>query len=679
MPITFHISLLFTTLSLSLSTLISAKHPDPDMGDHPKFAHAMKVETKKIDGISVVYHYDQVRPDFDHLISTNTRKITKLSGQDAAKWKFKFDPNNIGVEQNWHHPRTSPSPAKDWLNINVPHCWDAMPGGKYWNWNDQTTSNPPHYNGASWYQKTFHYKPSSIKKLHQRIVFLGVQQRARIYLNGQQLALHEGGGAPFSIDLTDHIKNGENTLALKVIRLTNYNKNPKGEGDRGWDEIDHTHTLHPKAPDCWPYAGILRDVFLIEEAPVTIRKSLVQATKDGLHAIVIISNHGDNPTQLRASMTSSIDPNITEKTPYFNVTPGQTVVKRILIKDITANAKPWTTESPQLYKAQFLLEDKTGNPIDQQSTQFGIRNFVVDGPRFKLNNKTIFLKGASIYEEHHDRGGALTPQDHRDQFDLLHDSKSNFVRLHVIQRDPYAYKLANEQGIMVCGEWGGFWYKEKSMAAQTKDPYSIYQTMARCAVWDLLNHPSVILWGLNNECHQFCPEYQPFLKMTRDLVREIDYQKRPITWSAWHPHLGQPHFELADAVGFNEYRGAMDPFERLDPDMKKVITQNPNKPIIIMENGAWSKRGSRGPVTSKNNENWQADLLKRQWQVLSKHTPEFSGYTYWLLKDYRSRKPYTGNKGQDGYSRMGIYDQHNKPKKLVREAFRNLADPTEKE
>ena len=230
---------------------------------------------------------------------------------------------------------------------------------------------------------------------------------------------------------------------------------------------------------------------------------------------------------------------------------------------------------------------------------------------------------------------------------------------------------------MVCGEWGGFWYKAKSMGAQTKDKHSIYQTMARCGVWDMLNHPSVVLWGLNNECHQFCKEYEPFLKMSRELVLEIDYQKRPITWSAWHPHKGQPHFEHADAIGFNEYRGAMDPFKDLDPDLEKVIKQNPNKPFIIMENGAWSKRGSRGNVNHKNNENWQADLLKRQWEVLTKHTPEFSGYTYWLLKDYRSRKPYTGNKGQNGYSRMGIYDGKNLPKELVRDAYLNLADPLE--
>ena len=193
-----------------------------------------------------------------------------------------------------------------------------------------------------------------------------------------------------------------------------------------------------------------------------------------------------------------------------------------------------------------------------------------------------------------------------------------------------------------------------------------------------MNHPSVVLWGLHNESHQFGKEHEAFVKMGRELVLALDtFEKRPITWAAWHPHKGNPNFEYADAVGFNEYRGAMDPFEKLDPDLKLMKKRNPNKPFIILENGAWSKRGSRGSIHKKNNENWQADLLKRQWEVLTKFTPEFAGYTYWLLKDYRSRKPYTGKKGSNGYSRMGIYDHKGLPKLLVREAFQNLSDPLE--
>ena len=654
---------IFALALLTLSPLSSAQ--DPDMGDHPDFAHAMQVETRTINDFPVVFHYGQVRPDFQDTSKNPHRTHTGLDGQ----WAFRFDPTAIGQKEKWYS--TEPAP-ETWQNVQVPHCWDAMPGGRYWDWNDRSEKNPPHYNGAAWYQKNFDYQPN--KNMRQRISFLGVQQRARIYLNGQEIALHEGGGAPFSIDISKHLKAGKNTLALKVVRLANHRKKADG---KGWDEIDTIHTYHPKAPDCWPYAGILRSVTLIEEPAISIRKTQIHTKNDKIHQAVIISNHGQTPAKLKVQVKFSLSSAAQQLSKSIQLQPGQTHVEKISTPQGDA-AQRWSTTSPTLYTSTATLLSEDGKEIDSLTSRFGIRDFITDGPNFKLNAKSIFLKGSSIYGEHAERGAALTAADHEKLFKTARDSNSNFIRMHVIQRHPYAYQLADEQGFLVCGEWGGFWYKEKSMAAQTKDTQSIYQTMARCAVWDLMNHPSVVLWGLHNEAHQFGKEHEEFVKMGRELVLAIDKdQKRPITWAAWHPHKGNPNFEYADAVGFNEYRGAFDPFKLLAPDLKTAIKRNPNKPLIILENGAWSKRGSRGRVNQKNNENWQSDLLKRQWEVLTKFSPEFAGYTYWLLIDYRSRKPYTGNKGANGYSRMGIYDHEHLPKLLVREVFQNLSNPLE--
>ena len=178
------------------------------------------------------------------------------------------------------------------------------------------------------------------------------------------------------------------------------------------------------------------------------------------------------------------------------------------------------------------------------------------------------------------------------------------------------------------------------MAAQVLDPRSLYRSLGRCAVWDLMNHPSVVLWCIHNESHQFCPEYETFVKAGRELVLELDWQQRPVTWAAWHPHKGDPVFKHADVVGFNEYRGAMDPFEELDPDLTRVAKDNPGKPLIILENGGWATLGNRGPKERRGTEDWQSDLLRRQHAVLSEHTPPLAGYTYWLLADYRTEDLY---------------------------------------
>jgi beta-glucuronidase len=133
--------------------------------------------------------------------------------------------------------------------------------------------------------------------------------------------------------------------------------------------------------------------------------------------------------------------------------------------------------------------------------------------------------------------------------------------------------------------------------------------------------------------------------------------------------MGEPAFQHADIVGFNEYRGAMDPFERLDPDLAEAAAGNPGKPLLILENGAWAAPGRRGSKLEQNTEDWQADLLLRQHEVLARHTPPLAGYTYWLLCDYRSRKFYTNR--SHGWSGMGMYSKDGQPK-LVRDVFRTL-------
>ncbi len=642
---------------LLLSTLLLANAFASDTGDTPEFTHAMNIRTETISGFPVVFHHENIRPDFEDTAPNPYRVRTSLDGT----WSFRFDPGAVGLAQLWH----SANPADQWTSVTVPHCWDMMPGGRFWDWSDRSPANPPLYDGAAWYRKDFGFQPTEGKR--QRIEFLGVQQRARVFLNGTLLALHEGGGQPFSIDVSKTIRPGTNTLAVQVIRLPNFR--PKTDG-KGFEEIETTHTQHPKAPDNWPYAGISRTVTLITENPATIRKTQIRTRGGNLEAVVCLSNHGGETREFNVTVTcAAITPPPPQK---IRLAPNQNGVLRFSAP-LKPDAGTWSPETPVVHTLTAVLSNGT-TPVDTLRSTFGIRTFRTKGPRFLLNETPVFLKGVAFYEENPKTGSVLTSTDHRRFFDLAGGARANFIRLHVAERDPQVYQLADRLGFMVCAEWGGFWYKEESMGTQSADPKSIYQSLGRCALWDLMNHPSVVLWGIHNESHQFCPEYETFVKTGSELVKQHDWHLRPVTWAAWHPHMGQPHFEHADAVGFNEYRGAMDPFEKLEPDLKRVTKENPDKPLIILENGGWSVLGKRGPKNSKGTEDWQADLMRRQHEVLVRHIPPLAGYTYWLLTDYRSRKTYTGNKRSDGWSRMGMYDEFGKPK-LVRDTFRDLQWP----
>ncbi len=644
---------------VALSRLVvGAAEPD-DLGDHPGFAHAMDVRTRVVDGVPVVFDHGQVRPDFDAPSGpTRERKVL------GSGWLFRFDPERRGEAEDW---AGAGMPKGQWTAVTVPHCWDMMPGGRFHDWSDRTPANPPHYDGAAWYRLEFSHAPTPHRR--HRLEFLGIPQRARVLLNGREVARHEGGGQPFSVDVTDHLRAGRNLLAVKVIRRPNHEAPRSGGGEPA--EIPQVHGPHPKAPDNWPYAGITREVALISENPATVRKTLLRTAGGRLESAVILANHGlatqRFTVELRCAALSGGALLAQVELPAGGVRAVR------LDGDLRTDAARWSPDSPALHEVLVRLR-QGGAVMDEWSGRLGIREFRVDGTRLLLNGRPFFLKGVAMYEETWKRGAALLPEDHLALLRQSREAGANFIRLQVAQRHPLVYREADRQGLLLTGEWGGFWYREAAMDAQTRDPRSVFQSHARCAIWDLASHPSVILWCTHNESHQFCPEYGRFVAKATELVRELDWQRRPVSWAAWHPHKGQPEFRHADIVGFNEYRGAMDPFELLEPDLRRVTAENPGKPLLILENGAWSRPGKRGRVDEKDTEDWQADLLRRQHEVLLRHAPPLAGYTYWILVDYRSRKTYTANPESDGYSNMGLYGRDGRPK-LARDVFRDLAWP----
>lgn len=622
---------------LLLTSLLLAQ--DPDLADTPHFAHAMDVATREIDGATVVFQYGEVRPDFSALSGNEFRKRTALD----RDWDFQFT-----GERTSH-------------KVTLPHNWESMPGANFWDMDKTGFQNPARFNGAGWYRREFTYEKKTNRRY--RLEFRGVRERAKVWVNGREIALHAGNGQAFSINVSDDLLDGVNKIKVKVLRLAAHQRDAEGE----WVEGSQVHAMHSKAPDYWPYAGMTGSVVLWEENPVSIRKVQVRTEDNKLKLQVIIANHSGKSFAGEVRLRSEAI--LTKLSRQKLALPIGAVRVITLHEQLNPGADHWSPANPALHHLEAELV-VAGRVVDACRVRFGLREFSVDGVTLQLNGRPIFLKGASAYNESA-RGLAMTTQQHRAVFTMAKEADLNFVRLPVRQRAPEVYHTADEMGVMVSGEWGGFWYLPDTMAAQTADTKSIYQSMAKCAVWDLMNHPSVVLWCLCNECDQYCDEYEPFLKMSRSLVREVDKELLPITWAGWHPHLGKPNYQHADIIGFNEYRGSLDAFENLRPDMEVVTERYPDKPILIMENGSWSEVGRRGNAATRGTEDWQADLITRQWEILQDYRPQLGGYLHWLLQDYRSRRAYTATKSKNGWSRMGLYSEHAQPK-LARDILRDI-------
>jgi beta-galactosidase/beta-glucuronidase len=77
------------------------------------------------------------------------------------------------------------------------------------------------------------------------------------------------------------------------------------------------------------------------------------------------------------------------KTFVFDLLPNQNIVKMSF--PLGDDALLWDEFHPNLY--ELALELKTKKVFDRQTIDFGLRDFKVDGTRFAINGRPVFLRG----------------------------------------------------------------------------------------------------------------------------------------------------------------------------------------------------------------------------------------------------------------------------------------------
>ena len=119
-----------------------------------------------------------------------------------------------------------------WQDIGIPHSF----GIPYF-------MEKEFYVGYGTYSTWISLAEEDCKK-RLRLEFLGVFQKARVYLNGEKVGEHRGGYTPFLVELTNVARPGKNHLIVSVDNL--------------WDA-----RLAPRAGEHQFNGGIYRDVQLI--------------------------------------------------------------------------------------------------------------------------------------------------------------------------------------------------------------------------------------------------------------------------------------------------------------------------------------------------------------------------------------------------------------------------------
>lgn len=486
---------------------------------------------------------------------------SQILSLDGTNWQIAKDPGNVGQNEKWFE-----AVRPDVKPIRVPWILeDAFPD----------------YDGVVWYYKKFETPSNPHQTADQNgrtlLRFWTVEFKADVWLNGKYLGGHEGSETPFTLDATDAIKPGvENLLVVRVL-------NP-GNGPNPADGIRLNTTPRGLKTDphqvglAFNHGGILDSVELLSVPAARVDDIFAKADpKTGeIHVETSLFNAEKNV--LAGVLEISVAPARSGSTIC-------TLEKPLAIDsgenhDITTlkveNHRLWELNDPYLYRVTVRLKTKEhADSFDEQSVKTGFREFVFRDGYFRLNGRRIFLKCAHTCN--HTPIGLRLPHD-QDLFrrDMINSKMMGLNAVRFIAGMPTRYQLdlADELGLMVYEECYAAWMTMEDSPQLEK----WFDDAIRAMILRDRNHPSVVIWGLLNECSP--GKVSDHAASVLDMVRSMD-DTRMVLYSS-----GRWDLQNKNANSFPGEIACRCRADRLEPFVAKNESDKTIKTLgIVWESG----------------------------------------------------------------------------------------------
>ncbi len=602
-------------------------------------------------------------------VSTPTKGALYFSGQTGrylvdGTWYFRQDAANQGLTQHFER-QTS---LDGWSPVTVPNAWNAT-----------DESDQSDRGSIGWYRKDFTL-PTAPRATTWKFRFESINYRARIYLNGREIARHEGAFLPFEV-VAKNLRRGVNQLVVRVDSRRRATDIPpaadqvNGRPGGGW----------------WNYGGILREVYLREVRGVDIQRLLVRPTlpcvKCDSKVLFRATVWNGTSRKKRVRVRGSIG-GVRARFRSAVVKPGKlrTFVSRVTLR----HPRLWQPGSPHLYRARVSAAG-SGGAISTYNTEVGVRQIRVNKRgQMLLNGHRVDLRGASQHEDSPDHGMALTPQQIMDNVSLLRQLGANVTRSHY----PLSALMLQEcdrLGILV---WEQIPFNRERFAAgsgtlavddaiaTSKAVRAKALGLLRAAIARDQNHASVFAWSAANEPdpRPKRPERDYFNKAVATIHR-LDPTRLAAVDLAGYPNMPQEDtYAQFDAVGVNSYfgwypgsQGTLEDRQDLAPFLRQMHGYYPHTALFVTEFGAEANRS--GPVDEKGTYEFQRNFLDYHLDQYDAD-PYVNGAIVWILRDFRVQPGWDGGNARPSppYLKKGLVDQFGNKKPAFFDLARRFRD-----
>jgi hypothetical protein len=447
-------------------------------------------------------------------------------------------------------------------------------------------NDPNPWKKPYWYRTTFNI-PASDQGRNFQLIFKGINYRAAVWLNGQQITdstQMAGMFAQYSLDISKEVKAGtENVLAVKIYPL-DYpglpsaeqlkalgdffaNGGPTGDIGKnvtmlcsvGWDWVP---PVRDRNMGIWlpVYLRTTGGVTIADPKIVTSLPKLPDTTTANISLNINLINHSLKDEQGKL-VISIIPENFKGKSLKF--TKNVTVKKNSTsVVDLNAeNSKELNITDPALW-----WPNGYGKPnLYRISLQFANNNEILDDTSFVFGIRTVSSKATDVNgswrrdfyvngERIHITGGAWVPDMmlNRDsarydyELHLCRNSNINLVRIWgggVTPCDEF-FDAADRYGLLV---WSDFWITGDTQGEFKGSPDwpiegNVFIKNVKSTILRIRNHPSLLVWTGGNEGHARKELYESMreniikLDGTRPYIPSSSgFAKLPADWLASWP------------------------------------------------------------------------------------------------------------------------------------------------
>lgn len=406
----------------------------------------------------------------------------------SGEWSFRYFESIYDVTEKFYEEGYA---AEGYTSAVVPGTWqnDGFDSHQYTNIRYPFPLDPPfvpHENPCGAYLRTFVYHADE-QAPRAYLNFEGVDSCFYVWMNGQFVGYSQVSHSTSEFDVTELLREGENTLAVLVLK---------------WCDGSYMEDQ-----DKFRMSGIFRDVYLLKRpqegiVDYFVKAHAVHAYKDG--NIEIAFTYRNQQVPVDVTLLDAQGQQVIEKKGVL----GQ-------VKLAVENAKLWNAEQPYLYTLVLSTADEV--IVDY----VGIREIEIKDAVLYINGQNVKFHGTNRHDSDPVTGSAISLEQIKKELLLMKQHNINAIRTSHYPNMPAYYYLYDRLGFYVIDEADNESHGAEEGYCADEDqserlkvwnqliadnPDFIEATVdrtRRCVERDK-NRPCVIMWSMGNECSYGC-------------------------------------------------------------------------------------------------------------------------------------------------------------------------------